>query len=259
MKILLVTNSAWNLWNFRRSLIERLSSEGYDIICAAPADGFEWHLSEFPRVQFIPLQFLSRKSIFRFDNVRLFFEISQLMQREQPDVSMFFTIKPNVLGVMAARWNRIPAISTIEGRGISATSQHWLRALSVILYRLAFRFVHRAIFINSDDYNDFIRYRIIVPEQAVLTNGPGVDVQHFSPRPRRGRSTGFSFLFPARLLSEKGIREYAEAAAILKKQGLNARFQIIGNTDSGNPTTITEGELQKWVGEGRVEYIGFTD
>jgi len=258
-KILLLANTAWNLWNFRRALIEQLIAQGAQVVCVAPEDGFQWHLSELAGVRFIPLHCLSRKSILSLSNILLFAEITRLLHREKPDLALFFTIKPNILGALAAKLTRTRAISTVEGRGISATSQRWLRAASVLLYRFAFRFVHRAIFINPDDRADFLRYRIVRPEQAASVNGPGVDVQHFSPRPRLGHNPAFTFLFPARLLAEKGIREFAAAAALLKKKGLQARFQVLGNTDSGNPTSISKEELEIWVAESRVEYLGFTD
>ena len=321
-KILLVANTAWNLWNFRRSLIEHLIVQGTEVVCVAPEDGFQWHLGALdvgrgtedvgqrtldrglgtrsegrgtrdgeqptpdpvPNVPcppspvlcpqssvpspsspvqrpssicFLPLRHLSRKSILSLSNILLFLELVRLLRREKPDVALFFTIKPNVLGAFSARWCGVPVVSVIEGRGISATSQHWLRAMSVLLYRLALRSVQRVVFINPDDRADFLRYRIVQPEQAVLMSGPGVDAQHFAPRPKSGRD--FTFLFPARLLAEKGIREFAHAATLLKKRGLNARFQILGNTDSGNPTSISKDELEIWVAEGCVEYLGFTD
>lgn len=278
-KILLVANTAWNLWNFRRSLIRHLLTQGTEVVCVAPEDGFQWHLetldvgrwtldserpipSNIPRPtspRFLPLRHLSRKSILSLSNILLFLELVRLLRREKPDMALFFTIKPNVLGAFAARWCGIPVVSVIEGRGISATSRQWLRALSVLLYRLALRSVQRVIFINPDDRADFLRYRVVRPEQTALVNGPGVDVQHFAPRPRLGHDPIFTFLFPARLLAEKGVREFAEAAALLKKRGLNARFQILGNTDSGNPTSISKQELEIWVAEGRIEYLGFTD
>jgi glycosyltransferase involved in cell wall biosynthesis len=268
-KILLIANTAWNLWNFRRALLEHLSAQGAALVCAAPEDGFQWHLQgavggwplavgrQPTTTRFVPLRRLSRKSIFSLNNALLFWELVRLLRREKPDLALFFTIKPNILGVLAAQLTGTRAISTIEGRGISATSKRWLRAVSALLYRAALRFAHRVIFINPDDRADFLRYRIVRPEQTVLVNGPGVDVQHFAPRPKLGRD--FIFLFPARLLAEKGVREFAAAAALLKKRGLNARFQILGNTDSGNPTSISKQELELWVAEGYIEYLGFTD
>ena len=163
-----------------------------------------------------------------------------------------------MLGNVAAALAGSPAISVIEGRGISATSRRWLRGLSVLLYRMALRFAKRVVFINPDDRADFLRYRIVEPRQAVLTTGPGVDIGHFSPRAQSPGHT-FTFLFPARLLAEKGVREYAQAAALLKRSGLRARFQVLGNTDSGNPTSISKTELENWVAAGSIEYLGFTD
>lgn len=256
--ILLVANTAWNLWNFRHALLERLLEQGNRVVCAAPADGFEWHLQGLhPQLTYIPLRHLSRRSILGGHNVSLLFELMRLTRHIQPHLSLFFTIKPNILGILAARAVDVPAVSIIEGRGISATSRHGLRGLSVLLYRVALRFARRVIFINPDDQADFLRYRIVQPRQAVLLPGPGVDVQRFAPRPRQ--SQDFIFLFPARLLAEKGIREYAQAAEHLKKNGSNARFQILGNTDSGNPTSISKTELEQWVAGGYIEYLGFTD
>lgn len=256
--ILLVANTAWNLWNFRRALIERLLAQGNRVICAAPPDGFQWHLNDLhPNLRYLPLYHLSRRHVISLQNLSLLWELLRLLRREKPDLSLFFTIKPNVLGNVAARLADLPAISVIEGRGISATSRHWLRGLSVLLYRMALRFARRVVFINPEDRADFLRYRIVKPRQAVLTAGPGVDVRHFAPRAQSDHE--FTFLFPARLLAEKGVREYAHAAAILKKSGLSARFQILGNTDSGNPTSISKTELENWVAGGYIEYLGFTD
>lgn len=258
-KILLIANTAWNLWNFRRALIERFSMRDTIVVCAAPEDGFQWHLDGLPDTRFIALRHLSRKSILHPNNLWLIAELTRLMRREKPDLVLLFTIKPNVLGAWAARLTGIPAISVIEGQGISATSQQWLRAVSVLLYRLALHSARRVVFANSDDQADFLRHHIVRIEQAVLLNGLGVDTQHFAPRPRLSPRTDFTFLFPARLLAEKGVREFAAAAALLKKRGLRVRLQILGNTDSGNPTSISKQELELWVAEGHIEYLGFTD
>ncbi|MCY7329333.1 MAG: hypothetical protein LH618_12340, partial [Saprospiraceae bacterium] len=134
--ILIVANCAWNIWNFRHSLLDQLVSDGYQLICAAPTDGYEGFLSGLPGVRFIPLHRLSRKSLSLTSNWHTLIELCRLLRQENPDLVMLYTIKPNIFGGMAARLTGTRAIATVEGLGYTATAPALLRRLIFFLYQL---------------------------------------------------------------------------------------------------------------------------
>lgn len=258
-RIALVASIAWTLWNYRLGLIRALESAGFEVVLLAADDASRLKIEQHARAKFFPLRQISRRSLSPFQNLKFLFEIFFALRRHRPDLALFFTIRPNTLGNLAAAAAGVPSISTIEGMGISGSSQDWLRRLTKTLYRLAFRHASKVIFLNNDDLQEFLRQQVIRPEKALLVHGPGIDLNHFSPR---GKSHSFEkivFLFVARLLSEKGIREFAGAARILKNKGARAEFRVLGSTDSGNPTTISDTELDSWVGDGILQYLGFQD
>jgi len=257
-RVALVASIAWTLWNYRLSLIKELEAAGYEVILLAADDASRLQLEHHTYAKFFPLRQLSRRSLSPYQNLKFLFEIFFVLRHRRPDLVLFFTIRPNTLGNLAAAVAGIPSISTVEGMGISGSSQGWLRRLTLALYRLAFRHSCKVIFLNNDDLQDFLYQRIVNPEKALLVHGPGVDLQHFSPRVKASYDK-IVFLFVARLLSEKGIREFANAARYLKNKGVAAEFRVLGSTDSGNPTTISNAELEAWVQEGILQHLGFLD
>lgn len=258
-KIALVANAAWNLWNFRRSLIELLANEGFEIICLAPKDGFEKNLDSMGAVKFLSLKHLSRKSLSPLNNLRTLAEIARHLRREKPDLAVFYTIKPNVFGALAARLAGVPtSIATVEGLGYAATSSFLLRHFIYGLYRFALHFVKKVVFLNQDDRAEFIRHRVVGSHKTLVVKGTGVDTQYFSPS-MAFAPTSPIFLFVGRLLSDKGIREFVQAAAQVKTRAPQARFQILGSLDAGNPASIEPAELRQWIEGQHIEYLGQTD
>ncbi len=106
---------------------------------------------------------------------------------------------------------------------------------------------------------EFLRRSLAQAYKVQLIHGPGIDLQHFSPQAKNNASTEFVFLFVARLLREKGIHEFVEAARCLKGKGIKATFQVLGSTDPGNPTTISETTLNAWIQEGIIDHLGFLE
>lgn len=258
-KIALVASIAWTLWNYRLALIQTLEKAGYEVVLIAADDASRLKLERHTNARFYPLRHINRSSLSPFTNFRLLLELFFTLRRTRPDIALFFTIRPNTLGNFAAAALRIPAISTIEGMGISGSGAGWLRRTMQSMYRLAFRTARKVIFLNPDDQREFVEKKIVRAEKAQLIPGPGIDLAHFFPRPNANARPERVFLFVARLLSEKGIREFVDAARILTKAGYKASFRVLGSTDSGNPTTIRESELEAWVNEGIIRYFGFVD
>jgi glycosyltransferase involved in cell wall biosynthesis len=258
-RILLVASIAWTIWNYRLSLIQALESAGYEVILLATEDASCTLLAQHTKARFIPLRQLSRRSLSPLQNLRALLEMYRIMARLRPDAALLFTIRPNTLGNLAAALAGVPGISTVEGMGLAGGKKGWFRWFSQFLYRCAFRHASKVVFLNREDQQIFVEQGILSLEKAVFIHGPGIDLQHFRPREKVKNFPEMVFLFVARLLSEKGIREFVEAARLLKIRGINAVFRVLGDTDAGNPTTISLAELKTWEQEGIVQTLGFLD
>jgi len=258
-KILLVANTAWNLWNYRQALIRALQHTGYEVVSAAPDDRFSPYLETL----FFPLKHLSRRSFSVFQNLRALQELYHLFRRERPAVVLFYTIKPNILGNLAARLARTPAISIVEGLGHNGTSAARWRWLAAPLYRLALQSARRTVFLNRDDAQEFILHNLATPAQCRIIPGPGIDTDHFHApafaKASEGKPSTVVFLFCGRLLSEKGIREFVEAAREVRRTGAIAGFCVVGSPDPGNPASIEPDEISRWQQEGVVSFSGAAD
>ncbi|MEZ4925819.1 MAG: glycosyltransferase family 4 protein [Saprospiraceae bacterium] len=257
-KIMLVASIAWTLWNYRLELIKYLENAGYEVILLAADDSSRLKLERLTNARFFPLKHCNRSSLSPFQNFRLLIELFRHYRKVRPDVLLLFTIRPNTLGNLAAGWLGIPTISTIEGIGITDSSWR-LQKLSSWLYKLSLKISGKVIFLNRDDQKEFIENRIVGPEKCVLIPGPGINTEHFQPVENQRRSEGMVFIFIARLIAEKGIREFVQAAKALKETGCPAEFRIVGTPDSGNPHSIGLQELKTWADEGYVQCYGFLD
>lgn len=258
-KILLVANTAWNLWNYRQSLIRALTQSGYTVVLVAPDDRFRDLLLQISGVRFIALRHLSRKGLSPLQNLKLLLELSRIFRQETPDISLLYTVKPNILGNFAAALaGGIKTVSVVEGLGYSGSAAARWRWLAALLYRLALRKTQKVVFLNRDDCREFLNKHLIRPAQAQIIPGPGIDLTHFQPV-ENPPADPVVFLFSGRLLSEKGIREFAEAARLLRRENAQAVFRVLGAPDPGNPASIRKDEVAGWAAEGFLEYLGSAD
>lgn len=257
-KILLVANTAWNLWHFRRALIEAAVPEGFEIVAAAPDDGYGSRLQDIRGVQFEAIRHLSRDSMSPLHNLLTFWELWRLLRRTQPDLAVFYTIKPDIFGSIAARLTGVPAIASVEGLGYVATAPGWFRKIVMWLFARAFSGVQKVVFLNPDDRKEFIDSGIVDGQKAIVIRGTGIDTGHFMP-PATAEYSDLVFLFAGRLLGDKGIREYVQAAEKVKPLVSGARFWVLGSPDPGNPASVSPDELSQWVQAGWIEYRGYAD
>jgi len=183
--------------------------------------------------------------------------IASVFQQVRPDVVIAYTIGPIVLGAAAARSVGARFIPLVTGLGYAflggrSPKRLAIRLAAILMYRRAFRLAQSALFQNDDDRRDFARLRIIPPGLPTsVINGSGVDLKHFSPRPLPDEP---SFLMIGRFLKDKGVREYAAAAARLKVEFPNAKFRLAGWRDQ-SPDAISEDELNR-ISEMGVEMLG---
>ena len=255
-RVVLAANSSWNIVNFRAGLIRALKREGYEPVVVAPLDeAAESRMGELG-VERIVVG-IERSGLNPIADLRLLGEYRRILKRLRPAALLGFTIKPNIYGCIAARSLGIAAIANISGLGTVFIKRGLLLAFVTRLYRLGLSRAAVVFFQNPDDRALFIERTMVRPEQARLLPGSGVDLDRFAPAPQPlGPPT---FLLIARLLGDKGVREFVEAARSLRAELPDARFQLLGPIDEGNRTAIARAEIDAWVGQGVVDYLGETD
>ena len=251
--VLISANAFWNIANFRASLVEALVSRGYRVMIAAPGQDESWASKRGAEAVGIAME---RSGLNPLKDLLLLLTYRELMQSYRPSVFLGFTAKPNIYGSMAARIAGVSSLPNVSGLGTAFINPGPLSALVGLLYRIAFRACPIVFFQNPDDRDLFVARRIVRAEQARLLPGSGVNLEYFQP-PSEIRD-GIRFLYVGRLLGDKGVREFVEAARLLKAEQPAWRFQLLGPIDEENRSGIGRIELDQWVADGSIEYLGET-
>lgn len=261
MKLLLFANTDWYLYNFRRSLAAALRAAGHEVLLLSPpgphveqlrALGFDWREAPMDRRSLNPLREAS-----------LLLWLYRLLHEERPDVIHSFTIKCVVYGALAARFAGVSRVNAVAGMGHVFTSDSLKARLLRPLVRLLMRAAlggdsARLILQNPDDIDLFLRAELASREHIRLIPGSGVDIERFRPSATpKAPDEPPLVLVASRLLWDKGIREFVDAARALKAQGRNVRFALAGTPDPGNPTAVPEATLVAWRDSGVVEWLGY--
>ena len=266
--MLLFANTDWYLYNFRRSLAIALRDAGYDVLLVSPPGqygerlkdlGFRWVGAPMDRRSLNPLR---EAALLRW--------LRQLMVREKVALVHGFTIKCAVYGALAARMAGVPArVNAVAGMGYVFTSDaHMARLLRPVVRTLMRAALGgrnaRLILQNPDDVGVFVRAGLVSADAIRLIPGSGVDCERFTPPDRglQGSSTSAQRLrvvLPARLLWDKGVAEYVEAARQLLTAGREIDFLLAGDPDPGNPAAVPEATIHDWVARGWVKWLGHVD
>jgi len=252
--IVMSINAAWNIVNFRKGVISALQERGYRIVALAPDDEYRARLEEMG-VELCPIA-IDSKGMSPLRDLILLARYRAALSRLKPILFLGYTIKPNIFGSLAAHSLRIPVINNISGLGTAFINQGLLTRIATALYRIALRRSHTIFFQNDEDRRLFLARKIVHPEQAGLLPGSGVDIQRFQPAEPAGARDGCTFLFVGRLLWDKGIHEFVEAARLVRARLPGARFQLLGFLDVPNRTAVGRGDVDGWVAEGLIEYLG---
>jgi glycosyltransferase involved in cell wall biosynthesis len=259
-KILISINTSWNLYNFRAGLIRAFVKVGYEVVVVAPSDEYSASLEELG-CRYVPLP-ISNKGTNPLSDLWLLVRFWWLLRQEQPNAYLAYTIKPNIYGSIAAHKLGIPVINNIAGLGTVFVTDTLLTKLVKHLYKISLSKSHTVFFQNEDDRAMFIAAGLV---PALITDrlpGSGVDLVKFAYQPffvKKGSDQKVSFLLIARMLFDKGIREYVEAARLIKARFPNVEFNLLGFLDVKNPAAISRSQMNEWVNEGVVNYIGTSD
>jgi glycosyltransferase involved in cell wall biosynthesis len=257
-KVLVIGSFPLSLLNFRGQLLRAISSEGHTIITSsapASADVIESLLMLGADFREIPVH---RAGLNPLKDLKLCLTIVKLLRSEKPNMVLAYTAKPVIFGGIAARLTGVTDFyAMVTGLGYALGSQSFKQRFVGVLVRLLYRFAlakcSGVLFQNPDDERFFIEQNLISDANTTIrTNGSGVDLNEFQSVPLPTHPV-FSLL--ARLLVDKGLREFHAAAKNLKKKYPHVRFLVGGGLDV-NPMSISKEELQSWVDEGVIEYRG---
>ena len=252
--VCLVCNTGFAIYTYRQGFIRMLVAKGVRVIVLAPRDR-TFALLEAMGCECIDLPVAS-KGTNPLDDLRTLAALYRHYRAFQPDVVFHYTIKANIYGSVAAWLARVPSIAVTTGLGYVFIQKSRAATIAKALYRIAFRFPREVWFLNRDDEQAFLRERLLAhPERAKLLHGEGVDIEQFglTPLPRTEHIT---FVLIGRLLWDKGVGEYVEAARMLHARYPHARFQLLGPVGVDNPSAITQADIDGWLKEGVIEYLG---
>lgn len=254
--VLITSNYAWTIFNFRMPLIKRLRSEGYHVIVLTQFDGYEGYIAQ--EVNQIRNLLISRKGLNPFLDSLTILDFVKTLIICKPDILMPFTIKPLIYSSIAAKLTNVRSIVMITGLGTAFASDSWLKKLVITLYRFALSSVPIVIFQNDDDKNIFLKERIVNENVCRMSPGSGVDLDKFSYTDvPEGKS--INFLFIGRVIWDKGVKEFVDAARNIRLNYPNAHFQILGPLGVENRTSVSNLKVEEWQEEGVIEYLGETD
>jgi glycosyltransferase involved in cell wall biosynthesis len=255
--ILVSANSCWNIVNFRGGLIQSLRDRGFRIVVAAPEDDHASRLEELG-VAFAPVPMNSAGTSV-FADLAVLARYVKLFRKLRPFAYLGFTAKPNIYGSLAARTVGARVINNISGLGTVFIKEGPLTRVVSQLYRVSLRTSSTVFFQNRDDMDMFITRGLARREQARLLPGSGVDLQRFRARQVERVAGPFRFLLVGRLLWDKGVGEYVDAARLVRATWPDVRFQVMGALEANNRTAVPASLVERWRSEQVIEYLGESD
>lgn len=253
MKILLLCVTTNVVIGFRKSLIESMQSLGHDVAVITfdrehedliRSRGIEFYCLEDSNRKLNPLKILTLKKRY-----------ADMIRKISPDIVFTFMLKPNIYGVLGAKKAGISAIySMVEGAGdvfiYNTLKWRMIRRFVCFMLRRSFPHSQKVFFLNEDDRDEFIGYKLVRPEQCDIVPGIGVDLDRFEPKPLVNHNC---FIMVSRMLHTKGVIEYCEAAKKVKAQYPEARFLYVGAEG-----TLKVSDIQPYIDDGIIEYNGVT-
>lgn len=252
------SNTFWSVYNFRRSLIKSFLDQGIRVVAVSANDDYRQSVEELG-CETIVVKNLDAKSTSLLKEAKLIWEVQRLFSRLPCQYIYTFTIKPNVYTAIANFFNNKKLIVTINGLGNVFSGGKGMQALSLQLFRLAFARAHRVVFQNRDDFSFFQRRLKLNEAKALFVPGSGVNTREFRVTerlPPAGKS--LVFLLACRLLKEKGVYEYIEAARRVKSDCKEAQFWLIG-MKANNQSAIAAKELKTYHEQGIVNLMPPSD
>ncbi len=232
-----MVNHSMTIFNFRLELVERLLKEGHQVVVSSPYDERIEELKamgcEYSSVE------LSRHGMNPIEELKLLKSYKKQLKEIKPDVVLTFTIKPNIYGAMACKSQKIPCIANITGLGTAVENGGLSQFITVNLYKIAYKGIKRVFFQNEENMKFFSDRKIAVKQHALLP-GSGVNLSKFTLMDYPSNDENISFVFISRIMKEKGIDQYLDAATEIKKKYPNTSFHICGFCEQAYEDKLNE-------------------
>jgi len=263
MKFVFYANTDWYLYNFRLSTALQLKAEGHEVVMLSPPGEFGDRFAEHG-MRWVVLA-MDRASLNPVREVAVLRDLTRVLRDERPDLLHNFTVKCAIYGALAARAAGVPAVvNAVAGMGYVFASDRMLARTLRPMVKLLMRGTlgskqSRLILQNPDDADAFVRARLVPEKHIRVIRSSGVNLERFLPVVPAAEPRPLRVLLAARLLWEKGIGEYIEAARMLHAQGRRIDFVIAGSPDPGNPRSVSREQVQSWVAEGLVDWRGHVE
>jgi len=254
--IIVSSNYAWTIYNFRMPLIRRLKKEGYKVCVLTQFDGYEKQIES--EVDVIKSLFISRKGVNPFVDFFTIIDFTLNILKFKPHMILMFSIKPVIYGSLAAKVTNIPSIAMITGLGSAFITNSWITKVVKSLYRFSLSSTSVVFFQNVDDRKIFLQDKLVDEKICRYSPGSGVNIDRFKYT-KLPNTDSITFLLIARMLWDKGIGEFVDAAKSIKMKYPHVRFQLLGPLGVQNRTSIKESEVKAWESEDIIEYLGETD
>ncbi|MEP7098511.1 MAG: glycosyltransferase family 4 protein [Dokdonella sp.] len=264
MKCVFFANTDWYLYNFRLATALRLQADGHEVVMVSPPGEFGGRFAAHG-LRWVTLP-MNRASLNPLREAATLWQLLKILRRERPDLLHSFTVKCAIYGALAARAANVPAVvNAVAGMGYVFTSDNFkaraLRPLVKLLLRVSLG-GDRALLIlqNPDDAEAFAAAGLAKPDRIRVIRSSGVDTTRFHPvAPPRRIDGRLRVLLAARLLWEKGLQEFVDAARLLQEQGRDVEFVLAGMPDLGNPRSVDAAQVQQWADAGLLQWLGHVD
>ncbi|MFS1909684.1 glycosyltransferase family 4 protein [Vibrio sp. 10N.286.48.B7] len=258
MKTVVITaNTSWYLYNFRKNTILAMLEQGYRVLAISPKDDYSQKLVELG-AEFCHIS-IDQGGTNPIKDIATFFSFVGLYRSIRPKVVLNFTPKNNIYSTLAACVVDAKAVNNIAGLGMVFINENLTAKLARFLYKISQPKAHTIFFQNEEDKALFAKYNLAPLEITDRVPGSGADLSRFIISPSKDDGA-VRFLLIARMLYDKGIGHYVEAARELKgKYGDQVEFRLLGFLDVNNPSAVSKDDMQSWVDEGIVNYLGTSD
>ena len=258
MKICLVDNDLRLNLNFRGNIIRAFLNDGHDVTIISPEDK-SVNIENFDkRLDFIPIE-VSRKGKNPFSDLIYCKKLFDVYQKENFNLIFHYTIKPNIYGNISAHFAKTKSISIIPGLGHLFIKESFATKIVELLYRFSLSFASEVWFLNEDDKKEFLKRKLVKESKIKILPGEGINLEKFKPIKIERDDNKIIFLMIARILWEKGFKEYVEAAEILNKKYSNLEFQLLGAIDTGNPSGVPKEIVMEYHNKKIINYLGTTN
>ena len=252
-KVVITNNSSKYIFRFKKNLILSLIENGFSVTVISPYDEYSSRFIEFG-ASYYPIK-IDTNGINPFKDLILLKDLFQAYKDIKPDYNLLFTIKPNIYGTLMSSLLGIKSINNVTGLGSNFIKKGLIQSLIKLLYKCSFKFSTRVMFQNDEDRTLFVEQGLVEMNKTVLIPGSGVDIKRFKPLPANA-NLKITFLMIGRVLIDKGVLEYIEAARLINNEFNNVKFWLLGGCDSSSRSSISLETIQSWESEGLVEYLG---